>query len=198
MNVAFLHIPKAGGLTIEKALDLQPLRNHGRIKNRFIDKQRGHISFGHMNYPKLIRNKYVSEEFDRTAFKFAFCRNPYDRAVSHWQYVMNKHPDIIEPGTSFLDFTKHIHRDEFRIQSWWVRNVELTYIGRFENFEFHIREIGRIIGKEVNTIPTVNSTTHGPYWEYYCPESKKAVEERYEEDFMRFGYEYDPTLLHRK
>lgn len=197
MNAAFLHIPKAGGLTIENILNLMPLRNHGRIKNNFIDKQIGQISFGHMNYPKLIRRKYVSKEFDRTAFKFAFCRNPYDRAVSHWKYVMKKHPDIIAPGTSFLDFTKEIERPEFRPQSWWVENVQLTYLGRFETLELHIREVGRIIGVEVGKIPRINGTDHAPYWEYYCPESKRIVKERYTIDFERFGYEQDDTLLHR-
>jgi len=194
-NVAFFHVPKTGGLTIQRALDLQPMRNFTRIRNRY--KGTGHISFGHIDNKILQRRGYLTEEFWRTSFKFCFVRNPYDRAVSVWKYTMRKHPDYLVPGTPFVEYTKDFKKVDYRLQSWWMDRVPLSYVGRFEAFEFHVREIGRIIGKSVEEVPVINSTPHSPYWKYYCPESKQRVEEYYQRDFELFGYEQDNNLLHR-
>jgi hypothetical protein len=200
MNAVFIHIPKTGGLAIEESLELWSLRNHHRIKNNFVikgKKQEGCMSFGHMLYSKLVRMKYVTKEFDRSAFKFCFCRNPYDRAVSHWAYTMHKHPDIIAPGSSFLEFTRIIDRSEFRPQSWWLQGTTVNFIRRFENFEHDVRYVALLLGIELKKIKKKNSSKHGPYHQYYCKESKERVEKRYAVDFERFGYEKDNTLLYR-
>lgn len=197
MNAVFIHIPKAGGLSIEETLGLWSLRNHHRIRNNFIEKQAGQVSFGHMLYSKLIRMGYVSKEFDESAFKFCFCRNPYDRAVSHWAYTMRKHPDITLPGTSFLDFTRGpMSRPEFRVQSWWLQDTEVDFIGRFENFENDIRYVANILGVKIKNVKRRNSSKHDFYKTHYCQESKERVEERYITDFRDFGYEQDNNLLH--
>ena len=195
MNAVFIHIPKTGGLTVQNTLQFPPLRNRHRIKNNFRD--RGPISVGHMLYPKLIRHGLISREFDRSAFKACFCRNPYDRAVSHWSYTMRKHPDRLAPGTSFLEFTRLLpEKPDFRPQSWWVEGVEIDFLGRFERLEKDILRLADHLGVRVGAIPKSNSSYHPPYPYCYCEESKQRVEDFYKPDFERFGYEHDDTILH--
>lgn len=199
MNAAFIHVPKTGGLTVEAALGLINCRNHGRIKNCF--ENEGRYSFGHMSYIKLLKRGVISQEFHNNAFKFAFCRNPYDRAVSHWCYVMKQHPQYITPGTSFLDFSRQIYNQDitkhFRHQWKYVDGVGVNYQARFENFLEELDKIAMMIGVRMRSVPHNNKTNHKDYWEYYCKESKERIETFYKEDFEYFGYDYDNDLLHR-
>jgi len=192
MNVVFIHIPKAGGLAIEEILGLTSLRNHHRVRNSF--KQEGQVSFGHLNYPKLVRTGMVSREFDKSAFKFCFCRNPYDRAVSHWAYTRRKHPDIIPESTTFVEFTRKLYISNFRPQSTWLEQVHVHFIGRFENFTEDLMKVARLTNKKSIELKVKNSSEHPPYRDCYCPESKERVERFYQVDFERFGYEYDNFL----
>ena len=198
MNAVFLHIPKTAGLSIEQSLALWSLRNHHRIRRNF--DQEGVVSFGHMNYLKLLRLKYVSEEFDKSAWKFCFCRNPYDRAVSHYFYARWKHPEILDPALSFLDFTRTIpggKKGKFQPQSNWIEGVGVDFIGRYENLEEDVRLIAKKLKRTVLNLIHRNSSHHKSYPKYYCEESKANIEQFYSIDFKTFDYEHDDNLLHR-
>ena len=194
MNAVFIHIPKTAGLMIQEVLKLDVLRYPHRAK-KF--KNKGLVTFGHLNYPKLVKRQIVRRDFDRTAFKFAFCRNPYDRAVSHYFYVQKKHPDILSKGMSFLDFTSTLkdYGHKFEPQSWWVKDVKLDFLGKFENLNSDLTEIAYRLGINLGKLPKINTTEHGPFQEYYCQESKENIAKYYQVDFERFGY--DHNLLHR-
>ena len=193
-NVAFIHIPKTGGLAIEETLCLESLRAERNVEKFFT--QSGHICFGHQNYSDLCRRGVISEEFDKTAFKFAFCRNPYDRAVSFWEHARLRRPEVAGSAPTFLEFVHRMEELDYKPQSWWLHDVQLSYLGRFENLEMHVREIARIIGREIKgEVVKKNVTPHSPYWQYYCDESKRLVETYSLEDFERFGYERDDNML---
>jgi len=195
MNAVFIHVPKTGGICVENTLRLASLRNNHRIKNNFRDE--GMVSFGHLRFSKLLKRGLVSREFQDNAFKFCFCRNPYDRAVSHWSYTMRKHPDRLAPGTTFVEFTRGLtERGDFRCQTWWLKDVEPDFIGRFERFEDDLRKVADILGRKVGKIPHMNGSLHAPYQMCYCEESKERIEKFYQPDFEYFGYEFDDTLLH--
>lgn len=197
VNAVFIHIPKAAGLYIQEALGLSLYRFPHRAK-KF--NQEGMVTFGHLFYPKLLRRGIVSAAFDKSAFKFAFCRNPYDRAVSHYHYVRYKHPDILDPATSFLDFTRNLpmplYGKAFRPQSDWIKGVKIDTLGRFETLVEDLDAIAGYLGVDIMDIPPRNPTEHEPYQSYYCEESKRNIEHFYAIDFETFGYEYDNHLLH--
>ena len=203
MNSVFIHIPKTGGLTIEAALHLISLRHHARINNRKekYGKLKGNLSFGHMDYRKLLRDGYISEELNRDSFKYAFCRNPYDRAVSHWCYCMKKHPGIIKKGTPFLEFSRQIYdnkkKKHFREQYLYIDGIRIDFQGRFENYMEDLQKIADMIGVNLQSIPHENGTSHKPYYEYYCEESKNNIKNFYKKDFEYFGYDINDNLLHR-
>lgn len=188
MNAVYIHIPKSAGKSTTRALGLQRFISRKRAKVGF--EQRGKVTFVHQLYHELVSEGIVSQEFDATAFKFAFCRNPYDRAVSHWQYTMRRHPDRLSRGTSFLEFTRQLGR----IRDWipqhtWIENVKLDFLGRFEQLEQDIYRVAEMIGVVVPRIPVMNTTRHGHYSAYYCYESWQRIEHYYATDFKVFGYE---------
>lgn len=203
MNSIFIHIPKTGGLTIEAALKLKSIRHRARFKNAVARDGSiiGNVSFGHMDYHKLLRDRDYSPYIDKSAFKYAFCRNPYDRAVSHWKYCMKKHPSIIPQDTPFLEFTRLISRPDkrkhFREQYLYVNDITIDFQGRFENFLEDLSKIADMIGVNLQSIPHENSTKHKPYFAYYCEESKQNILNFYRKDFEYFGYDINDYLLYR-
>ena len=209
INAVFIHIPKTAGSYIIRVLNLLdcslPRRNKGF-------PQAGHVTFGHQDYLKLVNRGKVSKEFDETAFKFASCRNPYDRVISHYFYTRKRHPDILPIDVSFLDFTRSLGKLKtpgrlygrvagkyfFRKQIEPIRNIEIDFIIRFEDLKKDVRNVAKIIG--VNKLlrsHRVRISRHKPYWEYYDKESVVNVQEFYKEDFEFFGYDInDNRLLH--
>lgn len=195
----FIHIPKTAGLMIESVLNLWSLRNPHRVRRNF--RNHGQVSFGHQSYKKMLKNGTVSQEFHDLAFKFCIVRNPYDRAVSHYCYARHKHPDLLDPKYSFVEFTDMLGNRrniniKFRPQYTWIDGLDMNYIGRYENINDEVRYLASVLDVPVRNIPTINSSNHEPYKQFYCEKSKRNVERFYRKDFDIFGYGHDDTLVH--
>ena len=200
-NAVFLWIPKTAGATLYEALDRHictKLLHLTAAKIRFRNK--GLVTFGHMDYAQLVQIGVVGARFDKSAFKFCFSRNPYSRAVS--LYFFSKKRNWIAEDVSFLEFCQMIERGVHDIglfnmrgmslnnpQTRWLRGVDLDFVGRVENFEEGLRHIFEALDLGVpDKIVTRNSTTHSPYRDYYCPQSVRIVAKIYAEDFERLDY----------
>ena len=102
-DAVFLWLPRTGGTSFYKALETfgcPKLRRLEQIQYRFT--QSGLITFSHCHYPELLRKGFVSQDFHKRAYKFTIVRNPYDRLVSLYHYMI-KQKDI-HPKTSFYLF----------------------------------------------------------------------------------------------
>jgi len=200
MNAVFIHIPKTAGSYIMEALGLE---NFALPRQRKNFRQEGCVTFGHQNYLWLVRRKTIAKKFHISAFKFASCRNPFDRVVSHYFYTISRHPDILDNKTRFIDFTRMMGKvqtpnrlsrrvdgqDWFRPQVEQIRGIDLDYIIRFENLNEDVNKIADIIGSSVKKIGRRRFSRHKPYKEYYNEESIANVQRYYKEDFERFGYD---------
>lgn len=188
----FVHVPKTAGLSIEKSLGLTVVRTVGKFKRHY--ENIGHYSFGHIDVRKRLKNGEISKEFYESAFKFCFCRNPFDRAVSHYFYVIRKHPDILSPDVSFIDFTRALggvnrkRKKAFRSQKFYVFGINFDFIGRFENLEEDFNKVKEFTGISGELVKT-NTTGHAHYSEYYNRESAENIAKFYDKDFKRFGYD---------
>jgi hypothetical protein len=196
INAVFIHIPKSGGTYIQNALHLLRLRAPHRA---LTFENTGSVTFGHLSYSKLLRKGIVSKEYDKSAFKFAFCRNPFDRAVSHYFYTRGKHPVMLPPDVSFLDFTRNLNDDRrlpgrrtiknsFRPQATWIEGIDIDFIGRFESLNEDLEYVAQEIGIQIDDSPRKNKSVHKPYKEYYNDESEDNIRKHYSDDFKRFGY----------
>ena len=204
MNSVFIRPPKVAGASIENTLGIKQYNHLDHVTTNF--HQEGLASFGHMDYALLVKDGYVTPDFDATAYKFAFVRNPYDRAVS-WYFFANARGRV--PSTmTFLGFVREflskpmepiglyngINRSQYNPQIRWTENVNLDYLGRYETLHTDIAVLAEVLGVDAPDPPIVHYSDHGPYATYYCDESKEIVGKAHKEDFDQFSY--SSTLLH--
>jgi hypothetical protein len=189
----FVHIPKCGGTSICKSLDVG-MSEHGRIDQYVNDKTR--------NY-----------------FKFTFVRNPWDRFVSLYNYYIKGSElygtrDVV-PFVSFEHFVDrlnnncemisahvsdnpHVRKVHYKSQISFIESSKLCttgidsldYLGRFENLQQDFNIICDKIGIPQQQLPYVNKTKHKHYTEYYDDETRQIVAEKYANDIEMFGYEF--------
>lgn len=200
-TAVFLWIPKTAGTSLYSVLarhGCHKLKKLHQIRLRFANK--GFVTFGHMDYAALVRNGYVSREFDRVAVKFAVCRNPYDRAVS--LFAFNKHLRKIPEDQGFLDFCRGLARtsiepiglhharglSQCNPQVRWLENTRVDFVGRYENLQADTARLLELLRLPASQMPHLNATRHQDYRDYYCAESREIVQTFYAEDFAHFGY----------
>lgn len=115
-DVLFIWIPKTAGSSI-----FSLLKEMGMGKYKSLDRARhlfpgsGMTTFVHQSVPSLVAAGAIRPAFVRSAFKFAFLRNPYDRAVSLYYYF--RRFERITPEMTFERFLEILesewndHRD---------------------------------------------------------------------------------------
>lgn len=189
-QVIFIHIPKAAGISINKAL----FGNFGG----------GHLSFRHY---QLIFSK---KQFDKF-YKFTIVRNPYDRLLSAYYFLkkggMNEKDKIfaknhIDNYKNFEDFIlnwlneDNIYKDiHFYPQAYFIcdskRNIAVNHWGYYENIEEEIKMISTQLNLNIK-LKKFNKTDHKKigYRKYYNTEMRRIVERVYKTDFSLFSYRY--------
>lgn len=200
-NAVFIWIPKSAGTSILNALNVYGLSKLKKIRFlKYYFPQKGMVTFGHINYPQLIKNGYVSRKFDRTAYKFCFARNPYDRAISLFFYLKKNR---IKTDISFLDFCRKLERDGcediglYNYNGWsqcnpqvrWIENMKMDFIGKFESLEKDFQILLKNLKLPPIDLPHHNITPHDHFSSYYCEESRQIIQDFYQEDFQSLGYD---------
>ncbi|MDA0321191.1 MAG: sulfotransferase family 2 domain-containing protein [Verrucomicrobia bacterium] len=199
-NAVFIWIPKNAGTSIFNMLNAPQFKTAYHAKYRFA--QRGTVTFTHMDYAELVSQGHVSRRFDRSAFKFAFSRNPYARAVSLYFYLRAaKCPGAGQE--SFLAFCRELGErgcdpiglfnvngtSQCNPQVRWIEHTRLDFLGSVETLEADLKRLFEEL-KLPHTAPLhLNQIERNDYSEYYCPESAEIVRAFYREDFEAFGYE---------
>jgi len=198
-KIIFVHIPKCAGKSVKRSL-----------------LNAGHNG-GHHAYPSDIIKKYPQEWED--FFRFTIVRNPWSRLVSGFFFFkniamarwkdrksQNKHQRLFRDifkwnfGTfvrKFEQYQKSIYKINFFVpQSKWLFDesgepYKYDYIGRTEKLKKDIDFLARELDIKNNTpIDHLNSTEHGPYFQYYNKETEKIVANIYEKDIKYLGYKF--------
>ncbi|MAG94082.1 MAG: hypothetical protein CMJ48_10070 [Planctomycetaceae bacterium] len=203
-NAVFVWIPKSAGTSIYSVLSragCPKFKNVDAVKYRF--PQQGIVTFGHMSYAELVRAGHVSNQFDASALKFCFARNPYDRAVSLFSYL--RKTGRLAERSSFLAFCRRLQEEGCdpvglynrrglslcSPQVRWLDDVEVDFVGRFESIASDFGSICDVLGIPRTSLPHLNGSNQRRYGESYCGESKRIVESFYAEDFESFGYAHE-------
>ena len=121
----------------------------------------------------------------KTLLSTDFRANPKPSFLNFWQGVREK-------GTDKIGLYNVLGMSHCNPQVRWIENIEMDFIGRYENLS---EEIDRLMDRL--RLPPLkmqhrNKSERKPLGEYYCPESKKVIEDFFAEDFEIFGYETEP------
>jgi hypothetical protein len=185
----FVHVPKAAGTSVKKTLfpDAQGI-THYRAIDYFLDS------------PLKFKRYFV----------FAFSRNPYDRLVSAYNYLLEggkNEADLrfrdkfLTAYKSFGDFVKNgLPRKEiknkyhFMPQYLFVVNfrgrIMVDFLGRVETIEEDFEVISKRIGVDAH-LPHKNKSSRGPYEDLYTEELRIITYMNYKKDFELLGYSPD-------
>lgn len=189
-NVLFIHIPKTGGTTVWNTLGIVKTRNAQR--GDFTPVKTGWVSFGHGTLKDMLGLELVSPQFLESAYKFAFVRNPYDRAVSHWAFCCQTKKWGMDKNTTFLEYTEGVMQkiSNHRPQSKLIEGPpRLDKLCKFETFEDDLKQVALEIGiVEGISIPHLNASERPHYSKVYCTATKQNVEDFYAQDFEQLGY----------
>jgi tetratricopeptide (TPR) repeat protein len=190
----FIHIPKNGGTSIKRVLDLPG---------------GGHRTWRHYatRYPNIWQ-AYRS---------FAVVRNPWDRAVSAYHHARMKesywhneqtglHPDYLAlRDKSFAECVSILYhqRERLRHDSWlsqseYVVDVEsperpimVGRILRYESLAEDFAALCRELGVPAADLPVENTSKRSrDYRSYYDDDTRRMLAEVYRADIERFGYAF--------
>ena len=179
----FVHIPKTGGTSIENFF------GGCNKKHRSLSKMYNHLLFDIKDY-----------------FKFTFVRNPYDRIVSLFFYMVKDENRNDVNFSSFVknevcwrinesrsSITRSGKRRHFSQQVDWFENYNKNdfYIGKFENFQKDFNVVCDKIGIPPQQLPHKNKSNHKHYSEYYTDETRALIAKKYADDIEYFKYKFE-------
>jgi hypothetical protein len=201
-NAVFLWVPKTAGMSVFHALQAggcYRLKSPDAVRWSF--PQKGLVTFKHMDYGKLVELGLVSADFDASAYKFGFVRNPYDRAVSLYFFLgkkrwMSEEQDFLEfwrevaaKGVEPVGVHKLVGFGLCNPQVRWLEHTTVDFTGRFESLREDFATVSEKLGLGRIELPWKNATRHKHFSAYYCEESKQIIDTLFDEDFRAFGYE---------
>lgn len=189
-NCVFIHIPKVAGTSILDALGKK-------------GGSRDHLPW----YVYYTANTI----YFKKSFKFAFVRNPWDRAFSAYRYLAqggNKNGDMViaEKVRSYKDFESFVvdglgaghFRNHllFIPQSEFIVNgngdIVVDYLGRYECIEEDFSFVAKKLCIPID-LPRKNSSNiaEKDYKKFYLStKSVSVIEEIYRQDLLLFNYSY--------
>jgi len=198
----FVHVQKTAGTSIRAVLQehavtprrsllnktLTRLRLRRDIRNFYL---RPHASI------RQIQGIIPAEELAQM-FTFAFVRNPWDRLVSWYSFMVQtpdhrRHRLVTRLGSfeAFLRFeVKRDKSSQYRMLSGADGMLLVDFVGRFENlrndFDIVLNRLG--ISAE---LPRTKVSKHAPYQSFYTPETAALVERHWHDDVSHFGYSFE-------
>ena len=153
----------------------------------------------------LTRSEYYAQyrfaEVFARCFKFAFVRNPWDKAVSQYAYMAQRE-DLrrfvgMPAQATFKQYLTLIARRrhvqwEPQLSFLLDANGELLvdFVGRYERLAADAQEVLRCLGLPGRALPHANPSQRRAYQEYYDDEAREMVAAMYAEDIRWFGYHY--------
>jgi hypothetical protein len=217
-KIIFIHIPKTGGSSIRKFLNLtrseEDPSNQGTID--YFKAQK--IDYDYNHPTAYAYKRYGLKEYFETYFKFTFVRNPYDRCLSQFFWANGGHQkrDILPSRAPWLDlkpkkdFSKkafsnflvkytrqtNSYKSHRVCQSNFIldenENSLVDFIGKYENLKEDLIKILGIlkINKSIDELlHRHKNLVEYDKSQYLTAKNKELIYNKFQKDFELFGYE---------
>jgi chondroitin 4-sulfotransferase 11 len=185
----FIHVPKAAGTSVSRALyginvGHRPARDYERISSRYF----------------------------RRYFRFGFVRNPWDRAVSAYEFVRSGGTEFVKPIPDPVYATEAFESFSRFVLEWlsviplgsadvvfrpqWTflcdedGRVLVDHVGRVERLAVDLRPVEDALGVTIRPERLNRARRPVEYTDYYTPETRDIVGDIYQDDIEMFGYEF--------
>ena len=189
-EIVFVHVPKAAGTSVSHAV-------YGR-------------SLGHFKASEIKR--WCPKEFENL-FKFAFVRNPWDRAVSAYRFAIKGGTEVAGIRKSRQYQIPELRSFEAFVYEWLAEHnlseldnvfqpqylfvadendkLMVDYLGKVEQLEHDMRKISNITEKGLEVLELNQVGGRGEYMKYYQDSQLiDAVGKLYAKDVALFGYDF--------
>lgn len=200
----FIHIPKTAGISISRVIDSYAQRKlHIRNFDMPISSNKG-INIGHISLFALLKSGNLRKGYYNKAFKFCFVRNPWDRAVSLFEFLNrrgivnhNKFKNFLyelrDKGISPIGLMNVSDNSQCNQQVEWIINNKkcvADFVGRFEQLQRDFDKLCDLLGMPRKRLPKENVTRRKKYNHYYNTETRKLVGRLYDRDIDYFKYTF--------
>ena len=213
----FVHIPKCGGSSIERALDMHGdyrVEDRHRLYGRATSEDLRSIAGG-LNYLQHFDLARLKQALSATGVlgtdaarwrTFAFVRNPFDRLVSAWA---GGDPDLCACArlqgielrgltfARFVDATITLDHPHVAPQAPFICAPDgarlVDFVGRFERLSEDFDRVCDLLelphlGRP--KLPHAHRSRHAHYRDLFDVRSRTLVMRRYRLDFEAFGYDF--------
>lgn len=215
-NFIFVHVPKTAGDSVTRALEpfARPLKRTiwKSIRRRLPLKDKVETVYLRKHDPASRAIARLGREVWDSFHSFAVVRNPFDHAVSHYEFMKQfRIPSVARKvaAMSFSEYLDYRAKPPFWNDTFFARLPNQSYfltdakgeiaVGRLVRFEELSTDFPAAcleIGLGEIELPHVNKTKSKtekkPYRDYYDDNSVKKVLSLYADDFRLLGYE--PSL----
>lgn len=219
-HFGYIHVQKTAGISLTTALrasglaldfdgrgilDLLREHPHGReLLQRFrIEYPFASVSvFAQPHLPAVLLRELVGFDIWNAYFKFAFVRNPWDRAVSVYAYMKaqmerpgakERQPDnyaMMERSPDFASYLNWSHLSGNDMTSLLADDAGallVDFVGRYERLDEDIAKVCERVGISLD-LPRLNASERGNYRDYYTPTTQAIVAKSCARDIDLFGY----------
>lgn len=199
----FVHVQKTAGTSVTRFLEPYARTTSGTRLNKLAsdlglvrDWRRHHFR---IHSPLRRAEKVLPPDLFGSLFKFAFVRNPWDRLVSWYVYVLrdtsHRRHRQARAEASFEKFARAELARPRRSQWYMVErrdgSLGLDFVGRFERLEQDMASICGRVGIPYQPLPRENVSKREPYQGYYTPELAELVRRTWAREIEAFGYTFD-------
>ncbi|MBI3315868.1 MAG: sulfotransferase family 2 domain-containing protein [Candidatus Omnitrophica bacterium] len=199
LKFIFVHVYRTGGTSITHALGAYSALPYESFAAKGLQKLGFLPSLG--SFPPHVKAIELRRRLGRRIFdpffKFAFVRNPWDREVSNYFFILGSpdhpfHSEVKHKG-SFERYLEWRARKGGAAQKALVTDPRgrllVDFVGRFESLGEDFKKACSHIGVEAE-LPCLNRADHRPYRECYNASTRRLVSEMFKDDIDFFGYDF--------
>jgi Sulfotransferase family len=205
-GILFIHIDKAAGTSIQRAL--QPFaeqRADSRLRRRLVwlgKLNRLGGLYRALEFPEHVAARTVQNclppDLYSQLFKFAFVRNPWDRLVSRYSYLLRteNHPRhyFVKCMKGFEDYVNwEIARGKMFQHAYMTDSAGkmiVDFIGYFERLNEDFAKVCAQLKIQAQ-LPQANISSHKDYRTYFTHALRELVAQHFKRDIELFGYTFD-------